>query len=455
MTWLNRTHFGDCRESMRRMIAAGVRVNCVVTSPPYWGLRDYGVPPLVWGGRADCNHAWGPELRRHKGGPHGNGVMLSGGRAVVDAQSKTKDIVSGNFCQHCDAWRGALGLEPDLRMYVTHMVEVFALAWQLLADDGVLWLNLGDSYAGSTGGLPEKNLCMIPARVAIALQEWGWYLRQEIIWSKPNPMPESVTDRCTKAHEQIFLLTKRPKYFFDSEAIAEPAGYAHEAIYDNGLNGHGGGVSHAGQGSSTRKFKSGNKTRKPGSARGCPEGTGAHVCGSVPWEGITRNKRSVWTVTTKPFKGAHFATFPPDLIEPCILAGTSAHGHCYKCGAGWERITEKGAPNLDHQRACGGDANGKYRGKAIKEYAGTGAQDASATKARILEGMRPTITVGWQPTCDCGVVADKGIVFDPFGGSGTTAQVAQEFGRHWILCELNPDYESLQQERTRQIGMAL
>jgi DNA modification methylase len=240
---MNRIDFGDCRETMRRWAADGVKVQTCVTSPPYFGLRDYG----------------------HE---------------------------------------GQIGLEPTPEAYIAAMVEVFRCVRDVLADDGTLWLNIGDSYAAQRGGthqpaetlaggkggktddgarvnrdrhdgynptrnahaigLKHKDLIGIPWMLAFALRADGWYLRQDIIWHKPNPMPESVRDRCTKAHEYIFLLSKSERYYFDSEAIAEKA------------------------------------------------------VGS----GETRNRRSVWTVTTKPYKGAHFATFPPDLIEPCILAGS-------------------------------------------------------------------------------------------------------------------------------------
>lgn len=401
---LNTVYFGDCRDTMRKMIAAGVRVNCIVTSPPYWGLRDYG-------------HT------------------------------------------------GQLGLEKTPNEYVANMVEVFRLARDLLADDGTLWLNLGDTYASAGGagwqgehgqranrrftatrdsvamrdifrrppvGVKSKDLIGIPWRVAFALQADGWYLRQDIIWNKPNPMPESVRDRCTKAHEYIFLLTKNPRYFFDSAAIAEPA-------------------DSAGQ---TMKMPDGMATYKGGHTSIHRDGRekGKNNGAIQP---STRNKRSVWTVTTKPFSGAHFATFPPDLIEPCILAGTSAYGHCPKCGAGWTRVVEDGEADLEHQRACGGDRNGEYHGQATKDYAAGGAQEASATKARILAGMREKITTGWRATCECGADPVPAVVFDPFMGSGTTAQVAQSLGLDWIGAELNPDYEPLQRERARQIGMAL
>ena len=266
----NKVIFGDCRDSMRQMIADGVRVQCCVTSPPYFGLRDYGVA-------------------------------------------------------------GQIGLEATPDEYVAKMVEVFRLVRELLADDGVLWLNLGDSYCsighkksssgyGTTGlaggkaqnntplrrennvpGLKHKDLIGIPWRVAFALQADGWYLRQDIIWHKPNPMPESVTDRCTKAHEYVFLLTKSGRYYFDSEAIAEPCS---DEMQRRAAAGH------------TRGAKG-----KIDASR-CDADTLRGERAKVIDVSQGRNRRSVWTVPTAPYSGAHFATFPPALIEPMILAGS-------------------------------------------------------------------------------------------------------------------------------------
>lgn len=254
---------GDCREVLKSMPAQSVQ--CVVTSPPYFGLRNYDVD-------------------------------------------------------------GQIGLEPTPDGFVAAMVEVFREVRRVLADDGTLWLNLGDSYAsdskwgGATGGkaaralhgdtgvgrakratgLPDKNLIGIPWRVALALQADGWLLRQDIVWSKPNAMPDPVKDRCTRSHEFIFMLTKSGRYFYDHEAIKEPAVSDHKS--GNG-------------------FKRGERIsyqNSDGSARGSDD----------QWDGVggLRNRRSVWNVSTKPFKGAHFATFPPDLIEPCILAGCPVGG---------------------------------------------------------------------------------------------------------------------------------
>ena len=228
--WVNSVniHTGNCLDILPTMEAGSV--NCCVTSPPYFGLRDYG----------------------------------------NDEQ---------------------IGLEATPEAFVESMVNVFREVKRVLADDGTLWLNLGDSYG------KEKQLIGIPWRVALALQADGWYLRQDIIWSKPNPMPESVTDRCTKAHEYIFLLSKKPKYYYDAEAVREECSGT----------GHGGSPNNRGKRQETLS------QNKGGNLGDWDDGKG-------------RNKRSVWNVNTQPYSGAHFATFPPDLIKPCILAGCPTGG---------------------------------------------------------------------------------------------------------------------------------
>jgi DNA modification methylase len=311
---MNRIEFGDCRETMRKWKEQGIKAQTCVTSPPYYGLRDYG----------------------HD---------------------------------------GQIGLEETPEEYIAAMVEVFRCVWDVLEDDGTLWLNIGDSYVGSannggaasktmqgtqaaTGknlltkrgeGLKPKDLIGIPWMLAFALRADGWYLRQDIIWHKPNPMPESVQDRCTKAHEYIFLLSKSPKYYYDIDSIKEES-----------LN------------TAEQQEAKRNKVEHKGQR---DNGNMRHTTSGFTKTGIyeMKNKRSVWTVTTKPYEGAHFAVFPQDLIEPCILAG---------------------AP------------------------------------------------VG-------------GIVLDPFMGSGTTAQVAQNLNRRYLGCELNLDYKSLQNKRLAQQSLML
>ena len=262
---MNIIEFGDCRETMRRWAQQGVKAQTCVTSPPYFGLRDYG----------------------HE---------------------------------------GQIGLEETPDKYIANMVEVFRAVRDLLADDGTLWLNIGDSYAGggysnhdingqhwkdsmngdkrksrqqnqrnalAPLGIKPKDLIGIPWMLAFALRADGWYLRQDIIWAKPNPMPESVRDRCTKAHEYLFLLSKSERYFFDSEAIKEP-------IAD---------LSRVGERTQVNYADDSKLGR-------------AQIDRHIVTRKATRNRRSVWTVATRPYKGAHFATFPPALIEPCVLAGS-------------------------------------------------------------------------------------------------------------------------------------
>jgi DNA modification methylase len=302
---MNKIEFGDCRETMRRWASEGIKAQTCVTSPPYYGLRDYG----------------------HD---------------------------------------GQIGLEETPEQYIEAMVEVFRCVWDVLEDDGTLWLNIGDSYAGNnsqasnngragfgnarervvnrTGeGLKTKDLIGIPWMLAFALRADGWYLRQDIIWHKPNPMPESVQDRCTKSHEYIFLLTKSPKYYYDIDSIKEDAHTTDTSDRNR---------------DETRLNNTPGRTRMAGLTTNHYE---------------KKNKRSVWNVATKPYEGAHFAVFPTDLIEPCILAGAPAGG----------------------------------------------------------------------------------VVLDPFMGSGTTAQVAQDLGRKYLGCELNPAYQPLQNKRLAQQSLEL
>jgi DNA modification methylase len=359
---MNKIEFGDCREIMRKWASQGVKAQTCITSPPYYGLRDYGT--AKWeGGDSHCEHSismptkWNDPKR---------GTVL---RPEVGHRGG-----SSSNCHLCGAKRidEQLGLEDTPDDYIKSMVEVFRCVWDVLEDDGTLWVNIGDSYCNSNGfaraspeyqregrnnmpandrkldklhatGLKTKDLIGIPWMLAFALRADGWYLRQDIIWSKPNPMPESVQDRCTKAHEYIFLLSKSHKYHFDHVAIKDPMKGEPEAR-DKNAEGY------------QADYSKGDRFSK-----------GERVFGA---DGMA-NKRSVWTVNTKPYSGAHFAVFPTELIEPCILAG---------------------AP------------------------------------------------VG-------------GIVLDPFMGSGTTAQVAQDLGRQYIGCELNPEYGNLQKKRTAQISL--
>jgi len=302
--------FGDCRESLKTIATSDTKARMCVTSPPYYGLRDYGTATWI-GGDPNCNHRRDTKVKPEN---------CNTGHKNHDEMAGVGDAIYKTVCPKCGAIRqdSQIGLEQSPEEYVKEMVKVFSLVRDCLTDDGTLWLNIGDSYynyrsdgnypkqtvsktrqdlpqstpvrGNKLEGLKQKDLIGIPWMLAFALRADGWYLRQDIIWHKPNPMPESVKDRCTKAHEYIFLLSKSKKYFYDNEAIKEPA-------KDWGT-----------------RDRTNGKYHNPGS-------------GLAPHSGLTKsyptkNKRSVWSVTVKPYKEAHFATYPPDLIEPCILAGS-------------------------------------------------------------------------------------------------------------------------------------
>lgn len=336
-------YHGSCLEILHQLPAKSVQ--CIVTSPPYWGLRDY------------------------------------------------------------KAGEGEIGCERTPEEFVENTVKLGRGLKHVLRDDGTFFLNLGDTYTGGAGSrpqgglaaaseradgkkrnkdewanmngevvyggssstdLPPGNLVGIPWRTALALQADGWVLRQDIIWHKPSPMPESVRNRCTKAHEYIFLLTKSNRYFCDMEAIKEP------------------GI-----------------------------------------EGPDKNKRSVWTVASQPYPGAHFATFPPTLITPMILAGTSEHGACADCGKPWRRVVEE--VKLKRERPH----------ERVKRTGEPGTGNSCANSVAGVE----TRTVGWEKACSCSTNEVRPcIVLDPFLGSGTSASVCRQFGRHCWGIELNKDY---------------
>ena len=455
---------GDCIEVMRGMEPESV--HCVVTSPPYWGLRSYGV-------------------------------------------------------------EGAYGLEPTLDEYIERMVEVFREVQRVLRKDGTLWLNLGDAYAGSgkglngdgshsvgsgkqqtnvgtltappsgTTGLKPKDLIGLPWRLAFALQADGWWLRSDIVWHKPNPMPESVRDRPTRAHEYVFLLSKSARYFYDSDAIRE-LGFEHPG--QSGTFSRDGLVSKHVIPNQTSAEHRPRTDRVPGGA----------------------NKRTVWSIATQPISaGAHFATFPEKLVEPCILAGTSERGVCGVTGDPWERVVEKtykspliegahkghdvpkpdvwkGSRSRPRQRSANGTflprtdfdrrppdgstygARGsiKRMGDGVKVETLGWQPTCGAPWERVVEvsgggGNTPVATsvppgaknpkaysrmgggtyyanhqtLGWQPTCDHDSEPVPATVLDPFCGSGTTGVVALRHGRSFIGIELNSEYIELARKR--------
>jgi site-specific DNA-methyltransferase (cytosine-N4-specific) len=414
----------DVRAGLRAMPPESVQ--CCVTSPPYWGLRDYGIAPSVWGGLDGHPHVWGGLERGKRADMLPADQTTSTARIGTTEEGNAGALNGGRFCE-CGAWLGCLGLEPTQDLYVEHVVEVFAEVWRVLRKDGTLWINLGDSYAGSrrggyvgdattlqgstegqdqsriaamtqsrrrddemiprsdvlVDGCKPKDLVGIPWLVAFALRGAGWYLRSEVIWSKPNAMPESIRDRPAKAHETVFLLAKSRHYYYDADAIKEPIAADTEARMRRAYAGYAppGQGEHHGVGAprpNSNKFPSGwdkeNHGRGPDGLVGRyktpatpatgqrPDWTGKQEAqavagvakrpkgnaktfrgggaytgnrsfdnsvdverestGNVPNETGMRNKRTVWTIATSPFRDAHFATFPPELPRICVLAGS-------------------------------------------------------------------------------------------------------------------------------------
>lgn len=371
-------------------------VQCVVTSPPYWSMRDYGI-------------------------------------------------------------ENQLGMERTPGEYVDNLVRVFREVRRVLRKDGTVWLNLGNSYSSRSrrnvetkdrtrtkrntdgfrnnripipAGFKEKDLVGIPWMTALALQADGWWLRQDIIWHKPNAKPESVKDRCTSSHEYLFLLTKSRRYYYDNEAIKKPLAEASIRRAKHGTK-KGAGSKVAREGINQNRGTAGLESGRTKGDSYCNLSTGM------------RNRRSVWSISTKHYKGAHFAAFPTTLVEPCILAGTSELGGCPICGKGWVREISLGGIV-----SAGGSDNAKLSN--ADNYGDDPGNRARSTNKRIEH--RKHITTDWHPSCSCGVTGTfvPQIVLDPFMGSGTTGQVALKHGRRFIGVELNPDYLRLAQERVEK-----
>lgn len=423
-------------------------VHCVVTSPPYWNLRDYGLPPVVWGGDPACEHEWGDLGIRHRGGPTGDSVVMEGRDTTAqDAAARTP---RGHLCAKCHAWRGQLGLEPTPDLFVEHLVGIFREVRRVLRPDGVCWVNMGDTYCTngkwggssrsggirvrSNGSLPyaaaraknpdvpglkAKDLVGMPWRVALALQADGWWLRSDNIWHKPTALPESVYDRTSRDHEYLFMLTKSARYFYDVEATKVEAS-----------GGSPGNKSHKGK----TAYENGDKFQRT-------------KVGLTKMVAVShRHLRTVWRITSVPFKKAHFATFPPEIPLKCIKAGTSEKGCCPKCGAPWRRLLKKSRvatrPGLKTKVSVDRQT-GEYLPLADKPWAA-----AEVGNRDPLRHISVSETVGWEPTCKCGEEASVPCtILDPFAGAGTTPMMAEYLGRNWIGIELNEEYAEIARER--------
>lgn len=393
-------------------------VDLAMTSPPYWNLRDYQTSPQIWpdGLQLCSEHDWEYKIK-----PANSGSLNSYKQQTKG--TKNYSIVPAKkhaTCRVCGAWLGELGAEPTPELYVEHLARIFHKVYPKLKPTGLLCLNLGNSYR-------KKQLILVSAMVALALQKDGWILRNDVVWHKPNAMTNPVKDRFGSSHEFIFVFSKTRKSFFDYIAVEEPLKHP-RAKSRNATNKHGG---------------YGNKTY-----------TGFKYDAS---EVGSKRKRDVWTVTTRGFKGAHFATYNVPLIEPCILAGTSAGGCCPECGAPYKRVIEKGKPDKKWQAACGADANGEYTGQAVKDYESHKAQNASDVKRRILAGMKSKKTVDWVPSCKhekfLHVERQRPVVLDIFNGSGTTGEAAVQYGCEYIGIDLFPANIDMSIERLENVKL--
>ena len=422
---------GDVREQLRGLAEGSAQV--IFTSPPYWSLRDYGVE----------------------------------GQIGLEKNPDCLGWATGEECGEC---------------YVCHIVDVFRECRRVLREDGTLWLNMGDGYWGGKGAssqawsgehhervtlekehheitgkgetrpsdgkhlvIKPKDLCGIPWRVALALQADGWYLRSDCIWSKPNPMPESVSDRPTKSHEYVFLFSKNRRYYYDQDAIREP--YA-EGSLPRAMRGMGednkwaegapGSTAHSlsqGRPNMRKAFEAG----EAGGGSGLKGHSGyVDANGRLLVNPMGRNSWTVWTVPTQAYAGAHFATFPERLPEIGIKAGTSERGACPRCGAGWRRMTESRQENT--RQSAGNDKRSRNEDRL------SSARGHGGWKGNNM--LTLTETLGWEPSCTC----DAGepvacVVLDPFNGSGTTGAVAVRLGRDYIGIDLSAEYLRLAEER--------
>ena len=437
-------------------------INMVICSPPYYALRDYGLEGIVWDGDKNCEHDFSVSVapRRNRSvedikNPETVSLIQSGNKG------SQHDLPYTSFCIKCNAWKGQLGLEPTFDLYIKHLCDIFDEVKRVLTKDGTCWVNLGDTYqaapvSGKQGGfsgkaaknnpdysnavlvkkpksrLKNKTLLQIPNRFAIEMCDRGWILRNDLIWHKPNCFPSSVKDRFTVDYEHIFFFVKNEKYYFEQQF--EP--YASSTINDGRFE----------------KAKEGNYTGGTNIKEGY-ERSGAQnpveVRNSVFNKGLGqgRNMRSVWTITTKGFRGAHFATFNEALIETPIKAGCPEF-ICKKCGKPKEKIYENlrdRKEELAVAKKLDEEGGGKYKGDDFTVSTGYAHRDLSPDgKTR---GMYNLTKESGYSDCGCDAGFRSGVVLDPFIGSGTTAVMAKKLGRDWVGIELNSSYINIATKR--------
>jgi DNA modification methylase len=448
---------GHCLDTLRSLPKESVQV--CVTSPPYFGLRNYGTNPQVWGGVAGCDHSWGeeqPGQRQRWGDPETLSEKQKSNKGAADNVAAL-ERKAGRFCQKCGAWFGELGGESDPLLYIAHLVDVFREVRRVLRPDGVLFLNLGDSMCSNGGSHtthgkntalkgtkvhiqnetrgPAPNGCfkakdrmLIPHRTAIALQEDGWYVRMDVVWRKITGMPSSVQDNVSPIHEYIFILTRQERYFWDRYAVLQPYASSTEAEKRRTYTGR------------SQKDYDGNGVQDT-------HEVGKRIVASLE-ENDGANLKSVWYFGTPNFLASkygvtdaeHFASYPPELPTICILAATSEYGACKNCGAPYKRLVEQESVST--------------RNPQSKKYAQIDGNENGTVHRDVESLAHRSIAVnhyhGWQKTCKCETSLVRPCVcLDPFGGTGTTGAVAVRLGRDAILCELGDGSVRIAQARVK------
>ena len=395
------THWTNDRATLQTADARNLplqpnSVHCIVTSPPYLGLRTYNLEPSIWPEHAsDCEHDW-------------------------QTQPKRGNLPPQQYCHRptCGAWLGTYGSEPSIEEYIDHTLLIFRELKRVLRPDGTLWLNVADSYnttgvrfrrsppgqnrapKRTTQDPKDKDLLLMPARMSVALQQDGWYVRSEVIWDKTNCKPEATTDRPRKTHENVFILSKTPHYFYDHEAVKTPASPFTNARRRDG------------------RYEP-TKGTDPSDRR-----TGTWVFTHQP---ETVNLRTVWSIGIDNRQDQHYAGFPEKLAETCILAATSERGACPECGAQWARTSQPESHSEDHQQTL-------------------------MPKATATDGEAPP---PWTPQCNHRAQPIPSLVLDPFCGTGTTVAAAINLGRSAVGTDASDHYIKMAANRLSQLTVPM